>query len=198
MNVDEIFSVPDVSFRLAFPSKFNQKGAILCAEASMHCHELWEFLNDPHAIQPRILNTRRQPVVFPLQVKEFVQQISGKVEKHVFTAIAEYEKTHNVAATFKIRQANGNFPKKIKAQPPRIHLGTTNDALSIGEWAQLEIDRITEEANRKIIGVAIRAQERLMKEIIRKQEIMMKELPDEAAQLWIELHTTPGAASSNS
>jgi hypothetical protein len=198
MNVDEIFSVPDVSFRLAFPLKFNQKGAILCSEISMQYNELWEFLNDPQAIQPQILRTSRQTGVFPLQVKTFVQQISGKVENQVFTAIVEYEKTHNATTTLKSRQLNSNFPEKLKALPPRIHLGTTNDAQSISEWAQLEIDRVTEEANRKILEIAIRAHERLMQEIIRKQKIMMQELPDEAAQLWIELHTTPGATSSNS
>ena len=70
--------------------------------------------------------------------------------------------------------------------------------MSIGEWAQLEIDRVTEETNRKILGIAVNAHEKLMKQIIRKQEIMMEELPEEAAQLWIELHTAPRAAPRNS
>jgi hypothetical protein len=116
----------------------------------------------------------------------------------VFNAITEYEKTHNATSTLKTRLENGNFPEKLKAKPPQIYLGTSDDAQHISEWAQLEIDKVTEEANRKILEIAICAQEKLMKEIIRKQEIMMQELPDVAAQLWIELHTTPGAASNNS
>jgi hypothetical protein len=164
----------------------------------MKYNDLWDFLNDPQAIQPQILRNSRQTVVFPLQVKAFVRQISSKVEEHVFNAISDYEKTYNTTTTLKTRQANGNFPEKLKAQPPQITLGTTDDALSIGEWAQLEINRITEETNRNILGIAVRAHERLMMQIIRKQQIMMEELPDEAAQMWIELHTTPGAAPSNS
>jgi hypothetical protein len=184
MNVDEIFSVPDVSFRLAFPSKFNQKGAVQSHEVCMAYHDLWEFMNDPQATQPQVLSNARQTIVFPPQGRHFVQQIRSKVEKQVFNAITEYETTYNSTATLNTRQVNGNFPEKLKAEPPRIYLGKSADALSIGEAAQREINRVTDAANR-------------LKEIIRKQDLTMQELPEEAAQFWVELHTIPGAMPSN-
>ena len=80
---------------------------------------------------------------------------------------------------------------------PKLKLGTGPDAESTCEWGQIEIDRIVEEANKKILKVAVKSHETLAKQSIASLKMFAEDLPDEATALWIELHTNPGEEPCN-
>ena len=90
------------------------------------------------------------------------------------------------------------FSKKFKYEDPKIQFGDSENASNVKEWAQLEIAKLTEESNKKLLNIAISAQERLMERIRKDLKQFATDLPTEASQRWIELHTIPGAQPCNS
>jgi len=75
MNVDENFSVPNVSFRLAFPFPFpflfSPRGAILCAEVSVQYNDSGNFYRVCSANQWQRNETGCSEELMPLSTAAF-------------------------------------------------------------------------------------------------------------------------------
>ena len=198
MNVDDIISVPDTSFRLDLPSKFNQPGAIIQDGGVIRFVDLWDFLNNPRAKEPKIMRRTLQPVVFPPQVKIFAQDISQKVENELYQILQDYDKSFKSHQELKSRLSRNNCPTSLKVKMPKAFLGKSSEADSQSEWIQAELDRIAEETNVKIMNTMIKGQRKLMQELTEKLENFVENITTDATQRWIELHTNPGAEPSNS
>ena len=75
MDIDDIITLPDQSFRLPFPKKFNRKGLLSQKCMLLTSEDFWEFVSDPDETEENLLRSSQSTAILSPKIKKFCQEI---------------------------------------------------------------------------------------------------------------------------